>query len=166
MSGEEYSKVLPCGAPAGILASDTRNLNREDTGMAIETPNTHRFLSVLSNIPWTFLVILFLVVTTESGIKMTETIWLGYVFLAFGMVVLFVEFFKSGDIRTHVFLIDLISSVVAVIIGAVLMTLMFTERRGDLTFFHWYGAAILVADAILSPFNAFRTAKRNIEVGQ
>jgi hypothetical protein len=31
--------------------------------------------------------------------------------------------------------------------------------------FHWFGCAIILGDAILSPFNAFRTALRNLGLG-
>jgi hypothetical protein len=33
------------------------------------------------------------------------------------------------------------------------------------TFFYWFGYAIVIGDAILGPFNAFRTALRNFGVG-
>ena len=120
-------------------------------------------LRLMSKIPWTALIILFLVVTTVTEVDMTGPI--GYVFIVFGLFVLFIEFFKSGDISTTAFLTDLIVAVASVSGGAALMTVMLIDERYSLTFFHWYGAAILVADAILSPFNSFRTAKRNLELG-
>jgi hypothetical protein len=120
-------------------------------------------LTILANVPWTFFIILYLVITTLSNVDMHGVA--GYVFLGFGIVVLFLEFFKSGDIRTSVFFLDLSASVIAVIVGAVLMTYLITAMHQTPTFFHWYGAAILVADAILSPYNSFRTAIRNFEFG-
>jgi hypothetical protein len=120
-------------------------------------------LSTLSKLPWTALIILFLLATTLGGVDMQGPI--GYVFIVFGLFVLFVEFFKSGDISTAAFLSDLVVSVLSVIVGAALITVMVIEPKYDITFFHWYGAVILVADAILAPFNSFRTAKRNLEFG-
>jgi hypothetical protein len=117
----------------------------------------------MSKMPWTALIILFLVVTTLTEVEMEGPI--GYIFIVFGLFVLFIEFFKSGDISTAAFLTDLVVAVASVIGGAALMTVMLIDERYSLTFFHWYGAAILVADAILSPFNSFRTAKRNLELG-
>jgi prolipoprotein diacylglyceryltransferase len=81
------------------------------------------------------------------------------------MLVIFIEFFKSGDLRAGVFLMDLVWSVAAIIVGTALMTILITETDQAPTFYHWYGCLILLADALLSPFNAFRTAQRNLEVG-
>jgi hypothetical protein len=33
-----------------------------------------------------------------------------------------------------------------------------------ITFFHWFGCAVVYGDALLSPFNSFRTGLRNIDV--
>jgi hypothetical protein len=122
-----------------------------------------KMLSMLSNIPWTFLIILYLVITTLRNVDMDGEV--GYTFLGFGIVVLFLEFFKSGNIRVAAFFLDLTASVVAVTVGAVLMTYMIAAMHQTPSFFHWYGAAILLADAILSPFNSFRTAIRNFQIG-
>jgi hypothetical protein len=55
--------------------------------------------------------------------------------------------------------------VLALVLGTALMTVLITETDQAPTFYHWYGCVILLADAILSPFNAFRTAQRNLELG-
>lgn len=132
-----------------------------------DASSSGKLLSLFSSLPWTFLIIAFLVFTTVSKVDMNG--WVGYLFIGLGMFVIFVEFFKSGDIRTSVFLVDLISSVIAVVAGSILMTLLYVgvgvEPGVQPTFFHWYGCVVLVADSILSPYNAFRTAKRNFEVG-
>lgn len=130
--------------------------------MPVQEVRSSKF-SILSAIPWTFFIILYLVVATWTNADMHG--WVGYTFLGFGIVVLFLEFFRSGDIRTATFLLDLIASVIAVAVGAVLLTYMITVMHQQPTFFHWYGAAILLADAILSPYNAFRTAMRNFQLG-
>jgi hypothetical protein len=122
-----------------------------------------RALTILSNVPWTFLIILYLVITTWSDVDMHGAV--GYAFLGLGIVVLFLEFFKSGNVRAPAFFLELTGSLVAVAVGAVLMTYMITAMHRPPSFFHWYGAAILLADAILSPFNSFRTAIRNFQVG-
>jgi hypothetical protein len=33
------------------------------------------------------------------------------------------------------------------------------------TFYHWLGYAVIIGDAVFSPFNSFRTALRNFGVG-
>jgi hypothetical protein len=89
---------------------------------------------------------------------------LGYIFLVFCMVVLFLEFFKSGDINVWTFLVDLIFSVSALVVATVLISYLIFTSDNALTFFDWFGAAIILGDAILSPFNAFRTALRNVHM--
>lgn len=118
---------------------------------------------VLANVPWILVVILYLVLTTVADIAMTGVA--GYVFLAVGLFVLFAEFIKSGDINTPAFVIDLVVSVLSVATTAALITLLVTQSQYEMTFFHGYGAAIVLADAIVGPYNAFRTAKRNLEFG-
>ncbi len=81
------------------------------------------------------------------------------------MFVLVAEFFKSGDINTRVFLMDLVSAIFAVIVATILMSYLYFKLGQTPTFFHWFGVAIILADAILSPFNAFRTALRNLGLG-
>ena len=120
-------------------------------------------MHMLARLPWILVVILFLLITTVTKVSMGGVV--GYIFLAVGLAVMFVEFFKSGDINTSTFLVDLIVSVASVATAASLMTLMLTSTGYSMTFFHWYGVAIVLLDAVMGPFNAFRTAKRNLEFG-
>lgn len=123
-----------------------------------------RTMSTFSKIPWTLSIILYMLVVHFLGIDMSGVA--GYIFLALCMIVLFFEFFKSGDVNTYGFLIDLVSAVFALIIATVLMCYMiFAMPDTNPTFFHWFGCAIIVGDAILSPFNSFRTALRNFGLG-
>jgi hypothetical protein len=116
----------------------------------------------LTRIPWTFLLIAYLLVIQTNAIDMTGVP--GYVFIGLGVVVLFVEFFKSGDINNTGFFVDMLTSVLAVVTATALMVYLFLELKQTPTFFHWFGYAIILGDAIFSPFNAFRTALRNFGV--
>ena len=87
------------------------------------------------------------------------------ILIGIGVFVLFAEFFKSGDIGISMFLVDVISSVVGLVIATILLCYLAWETDQPLTFYHWFGYAILLGDTILSPFNAFRTALRNFGVG-
>ncbi|KOR30563.1 hypothetical protein TI04_05200 [Achromatium sp. WMS2] len=120
-------------------------------------------LKMFNKIPWTMFLIIYMVVvhTFPTTFDMNGTS--GYLFLMLCVIVLFLEFFKSGDINSTTFLVDLISSVVALIITTALMTYLIFKSKGALTFFDWFGAAIIVGDSILSPFNSFRTALRNFQ---
>lgn len=119
--------------------------------------------SIFNRIPWTLAIIVYLLVVESQGINMQGIP--GYIFLGLCVVVLFLEFFKSGDIDTTVFLVDLTTSVLGVILATALICyeIMGMQRIPD--FYQWFGCAILLGDAILSPYNAFRTALRNFGVG-
>lgn len=119
--------------------------------------------SIFNKIPWTFLIILYLVVTQMAGISLEGIP--GFVLIGIGVFVLFAEFFKSGDIGTSVFLLDVITSVISLVVATVLLCYLVWEMDQALTFYHFFGYTILLGDAIFSPFNAFRTALRNFGLG-
>jgi hypothetical protein len=118
--------------------------------------------SFFNKVPWTFLVILYLVVTQILGIPLEGTP--GFILIGLGIFVLFAEFFKSGDISTGIFLLDVVTSVVGLVVATVLLCYLSWELSQPLTFYHWFGYTILLGDTIFSPFNAFRTALRNFGV--
>ena len=120
-------------------------------------------MSLMSMIPWTFFLIAYAVVVYAMGLNM-EGIQ-GYVFIGFGMFVLFAEFFKSGDINVGSFLVDIIFAVIAVVVATGLLSYLVFNLDQSPTFFYWFGYVIVIGDAILSPFNSFRTALRNFGVG-
>lgn len=120
-------------------------------------------MSIFSKIPWTLFLIAYLLGVHFSGIQMDGVP--GYIFLGLGVFVLFAEFFKSGDINSATFLTDIIFSVVSVVLSTGLLTYLLFNLDQTPTFFHWFGYAIILGDAIISPFNSFRTALRNFGVG-
>jgi hypothetical protein len=119
--------------------------------------------SLLGMIPWTFFLIAYAVAVHLMGMNMEGV--LGYVFIGFGVFVLFAEFFKSGDISIPTFLADLLFAVIAVVVATGLLAYLIFKLDQSPTFFYWFGYAIVIGDAVLSPFNAFRTALRNFGVG-
>ncbi|MCW8827382.1 MAG: hypothetical protein OQK78_13265 [Gammaproteobacteria bacterium] len=112
--------------------------------------------------PWSFLMIIYLMVTYFTGIPLEGVV--GYIFIALGMFVLFIEFFKSGDVSSTLFLVDQLFALAAVITSTVLLTFLFFVVGEVPNFFYWFGYAVILGDAILSPFNAFRMALRNFGV--
>ncbi len=120
-------------------------------------------MSLMSMIPWTFFLIGYAVVVHIMGMNMDGV--LGYIFIGFGMFVLFAEFFKSGDISVASFLSDILFAVIAVVVATGLLAYLIFKLEQSPTFFYWFGYAIVIGDAVLSPFNAFRTALRNFGVG-
>ena len=131
--------------------------------------------SFFGKFPWVLLMVLYPVAMFQLQIDMGADIHYGFVYIGLGVFVLFVEFFKSGDINAATFLLDLLWSVLALVAATALMTYFIfeimpgAERTGAtwrmMNYFHWFGCAIILGDAIISPFNAFRTALRNLGVG-
>jgi hypothetical protein len=132
-------------------------------------------LATFGKFPWTLLVILYPLVMYQLEIDMTAQLHYGFVYVGLGVFVLFVEFFKSGDINVGSFLLDLLSSVLALVLATALMTYFLADMQPEqvtpenswqaVSYFHWYGCAIVLGDAIISPFNSFRTALRNLGLG-
>ena len=120
-------------------------------------------LTTLGRLPWIFAPIIFLVIAHQAGIAMDGPA--GYVFIGVAVFVLFVEFIKSGDIGVVSFMLDTTFAVLAVILATSLLGYMTFQLKESPTFFHWFGYAIVVGDAIFSPANAFRTALRNFGGG-
>ena len=119
--------------------------------------------SFFNKVPWTFFVIIYLVVTQVMEIPLDGVP--GFVLIGLGVFVLFAEFFKSGDIGLAVFMLDVITSVIGLVAATVLLCYLVWEMGQPLTFYHWFGYTILLGDAIFSPLNSFRTALRNFGVG-
>ncbi len=131
-------------------------------------------VAFLGKFPWVLLVIAFPAVMYQLQIDMTAQIHFGFIYIGIGVFVLFVEFFKSGDINALSFLLDLFWSIIAIMLGTALMTWFLLEGQSaggggeswqQLNYFHWFGCTIVLGDAIISPFNAFRTALRNLGLG-
>ena len=115
---------------------------------------------VFNKIPWTFLIIAYLLAAHFMNLELSGVA--GYIFIALGVLVLFLEFFKSGDISTSTFLTDTLAAVIG---ATTLLCYLYFKLGQKPTFFHWFGYAILIGDAVMSPFNSFRTALRNFGVG-
>jgi hypothetical protein len=122
-----------------------------------------RRMSSFQKIPWTLAIIIYMVVVHFTALDMRGVA--GYIFLGLCVVVLFVEFFKSGDIGAFTFLVDLSGAVLSLVLATVLMSYLIFKLGETPTFFHWFGCAVILGDAILGPFNAFRTALRNLGLG-
>ncbi|HUT41044.1 MAG TPA: hypothetical protein VM011_06850 [Gammaproteobacteria bacterium] len=118
---------------------------------------------VFNKIPWTFLIIAYLLVVHFMKLELSGVA--GYVFIALAVLVLFLEFFKSGDISTSTFLTDTVAAVIGVIAATTMLCYLYFRLGQTPNFFHWFGYAILIGDATMSPFNSFRTALRNFGVG-
>lgn len=119
-------------------------------------------MATIGKFPWMLLIIGFLLVAEYMSISLEGTV--GYAFITVAVVVLFVEMFKSGDITPLTFLLDQFWAVLTVVLATGLLTYLYFVEGKEPTFFHWIGFAIILADALLNPFNGFRTALRNLDI--
>ena len=92
---------------------------------------------IFNKIPWTFLIIVYLVVAYNMKLDLNGVP--GYVFIGLAVLVLFLEFFKSGDISTSTFLTDTFFAVVGVVIATALLSYLYFRLEQQPTFFHWFG---------------------------
>ncbi|MCF6346465.1 MAG: hypothetical protein L3J00_08365 [Thiomicrorhabdus sp.] len=119
-------------------------------------------IGVLAKVPWMLFIILFLIAAEYMQLSLDGVV--GYSFITLAVVVLFIEMFKSGDVSAMAFLMDQFWAVVTVILATALLTYLWFVEGREPNFYHWIGFAIIIADALLNPFNAFRTALRNFDV--
>jgi len=117
---------------------------------------------MLRRVPWMLFIVAFLIITEYMQISLEGTV--GYAFITVAVVVLFIEVFKSGDVTPTTFFFDQLWAVVTVVLATALLTYLYFVTGKEPTFFHWIGYAIILADALINPFNTFRTALRNFDV--
>ncbi len=120
------------------------------------------FLNTLGKLPWMLFVVAFLLTVQYMDVSLEGTV--GYAFISFAIFALFVEMFKSGNVGAMSFLLDQFWAVLTVMLAAALLTYLWFVEETEPSFFHWIGFAVIVADAFLNPFNAYRTAMRNFDV--
>lgn len=131
-------------------------------GSSVTVSSGGGMLSTLGRLPWTLFIVLFLIATEYFQISLEGTV--GYVFISVAVAVLFIEMFKSGDVSAMSFLIDQFWAVLTVVLATGLLSYLWFVEGQQPNFYHWIGFAIIIADALLNPFNAFRTALRNFDV--
>jgi len=121
-----------------------------------------KFLTMIGKLPWMLFVIAFLITVQYMDISLEGMV--GYAFISFAMFALFVEMFKSGNVGAVAFFFDQFWAVLTVMLASALLTYLWFVEGTEPLFFHWIGFAVIVADALLNPFNAYRTAMRNFDV--
>lgn len=119
-------------------------------------------LMILARVPWMLLVIIFLVGVEWFKIPLEGTA--GYVFIGMTVAILFIEIFKSSDVGAMGFFLDQFWAIFALILATGLLSYLWWVLGREPTFFHWLGFSMVVADALLSPVIAYRTALRNFDV--
>lgn len=121
-------------------------------------------VAIISKVPWMLFVIGYLIIA-ELMMLPLEGLY-GYIFVGCTVVILFVEMFKAMDLTPKGFFWDQAWAIICVVLATGLLTyLIFTEGRSP-SFYHWLAYGVILADAIINPLNAFRSALRNFDVGK
>lgn len=131
-------------------------------GSNVSVSSSGGALSTIGKLPWMLFIVLFLIATEYFQISLQGTV--GYVFISVAVAILFIEMFKSGDVSAISFLVDQFWAVLTVILATGLLSYLWFVEGQEPNFYHWIGYAIIIADALLNPFNSFRTALRNFDV--
>lgn len=118
--------------------------------------------SFLAMIPWGFLMILYMLFVYYNQVPLEGTV--GNIYIVCGIIVLVVEFVKSGEIQPFSFILDQVFSIIAVVLSTYLMTILYMKSGTFPNFYYLFGYAIIIGDSIFSPFNAYRMALRNFSM--
>jgi len=101
-----------------------------------------------------------------SGINLSPGGVPGMILLGVCIGVLMAEFYKSGDISLGGFGLDLAFVVVALIVATATTTvLVYGNGWQQLGFADAMVLLITICDSWVPPYNSFRTALRNLQVG-
>lgn len=118
---------------------------------------------MLFSLPWSLLLALLMLLMALLQAPLEGV--LGHIFLAIALAVLVIEFGRSADITPGAFVFDLLGSVAALILVTIMFTLMLTVLNTEISFHYYFGASVILADSLLSPYIGFRTALRNFGLG-
>jgi hypothetical protein len=119
--------------------------------------NVVRFTNVL------FLVALWGILRM-TGVALPISGVFAVVLMVLSLIVLTLEFYKSGDIGTRSFRIELALALLAVIVTTALITHLWWANESryliDVVIFF-----VVLTDAFLGTYNSYRTALRNVQAG-
>lgn len=130
--------------------------------VSVDAKSANGLVGVISKFPWMLLVIGYLIIVEQVGVSMEGTA--GFVFIAGLVVIMFVETFKAMDISPLGFFWDQLWAIVCVALASGLLAYLYFVEARQPTFYHWIGFAVIIADAVINPLNAFRSALRNLDV--
>lgn len=130
--------------------------------MTTRNESNTSILTLIGKFPWMLLVIAYLITVEYLHLSMDGNIGYGFIALAIGA--LLIEMFKSGDIRVSSFFFDQLWAVISVVLASGLLSYFFFVEGKAPSFYHWAGFSLILADAIINPVNAYRTALRNFGV--
>jgi hypothetical protein len=116
-----------------------------------------------SRLPIALFVIILWSIARESGVNFSIRSVPGIILTFCCILALVIEFYKSGDRNEVSFVWDTGLSVMATIIGTVILTLQMS-KGGFFKMFLTDGvvAFLIIIDAVFSPYNSFRIALRNL----
>lgn len=120
----------------------------------------------LLRIPLVLIMVISWAIMRYSGINLDTGGGPGMTLLVVCIVVLIIEFFKSGDISLGGFGLDLLFVMVTLIIATATTTIIvYGYGWQQLGFVDMMVLLVTLCDSWVPPYNSFRTALRNLQVG-
>jgi hypothetical protein len=114
-------------------------------------------------IPWTALLLLSVIAMRLWNMNLVLGSVPSIGILIASILVMVLEFLRSGDIQLGKFITDTTISTISLIIASWYIAYMVIERK-PLHFVEYLVYVIIILDSWLSPINAFRTALRNVQL--
>ena len=130
---------------------------------SIKTQGVH-FMKLFFLIPWTALLFITLLGFHYFQVDLSTGSASSIIVIIVSFLVLVLEFIKSGDIQFKRFIWDLTQSIVLLILATGFYSYLFFCKQ-HLFFVDYIAYFVIVFDSWLSPINAFRTALRNLQIG-
>lgn len=116
-------------------------------------------------IPWTALLLLLVLGFHQFQINLSTGSAPSIAVIIVSFLVLVLEFIKSGDIQFKRFIWDLSLSILILVIATWFYGYLFFCKQ-HLFFVDYVAYFVILFDSWLSPINAFRTALRNLQIGE
>ena len=115
-------------------------------------------------LPWTALLFLLVSAFHYFHLDLSTGSIPSLVVIVTGFIVLVLEFIKSGDIQFTRFIWDLTLSILILILATWFYSYLYFCKQ-PLVFVDYVAYFVIIFDTWLSPINAFRTALRNLQIG-
>lgn len=116
-------------------------------------------------IPWTALLLILVLGFHQFQINLSTGSVPSITVIIVSFLVLVFEFIKSGDIQFKRFIWDLSLSILILVIATWFYGYLFFCKQ-HLFFVDYVAFFVILFDSWLSPINAFRTALRNLQIGE
>lgn len=120
-------------------------------------------MRIIRRVPLVLILVATWAALRISGAPLDHASPISWVLVIVCFLVAFAEFYKSGDVTLSSFKIDLAFAVAGTVAATVVAQSLWGQ--GSFSLPDFFVCAVVVADALISPVNSFRSALRNVQAG-